>query len=107
MRAPCGHRCRPEGVPTTPRGRGCGRGRGSPTQPEGIRSRLLRRLLGCGWCRRRVKTSEPERIVSRRGGSLHLRGPLRHLDPGEHTSHLLLGLLLLGLLLLLLCCCCC
>ena len=44
--------------------------------------------------RRRVKTSEPERIVSRRGGRLHLRGPLRNLDPGEHTAHLLRLLLL-------------
>ncbi len=73
---------------------------------EGIRSRLLRRRLRHRLLRRRlrrrrrrVKTSEPKRIVSRRGGRLHLRGPLRNLDPGEHTAHLLRLLLLRGSLL--------
>ena len=92
----CRCRCGPKSVPTTRRGRRCGRGRGSH-HSEGIRSRLLRRRLRRR--RRRVKTSEPERIVSRRGGRLHLRGPLRNLDPGEHTAHLLRLLLLRGSLL--------
>ena len=92
----CRCRCGPKSVPTTRRGRRCGRGRGSH-HSEGIRSRLLRRRLRRR--RRRVKTSEPKRIVSRRGGRLHLRGPLRNLDPGEHTAHLLRLLLLRGSLL--------